>query len=52
MLLGFGYLYKFVMFYFLFLFEKQKIIDKKKTVGQKFVILFFCFWLKSDQSGP
>ena len=47
MLLGFGYLYKFVMFYLFIFFKKQKIIDfEKKTVGQKFVILFFCFRLK------
>ena len=34
MLLGLGYLYKFVMFYFLFLFEKQKVIDKKKQLAK------------------
>ena len=33
MLLGFGYLYKFVMFYlFIYLFKKQKTIDKKKQL--------------------
>ena len=33
MFLGFGYLYKFIMFYFsfLFFFKKQKIIDWKKS---------------------
>ena len=49
MLLGFGYLYKFDMFYFFFFsFKKQKIISKnnKKPVGKNFVILFFCFCLK------
>ena len=48
MLLGFGYLHKFVMLYFLlFCFsKKQKIIGLKKTVGQNFVTLFFCFCLK------
>ena len=30
MLLGFGYLYNFVVFYFLFFFKKQKLIDLKK----------------------
>ena len=29
MLLGFGYLHKFVMFYFLFFLNKQKIVDLK-----------------------
>ena len=32
MLLGLGYFYKFVMFYFLFFFlKKQKVIDLKKS---------------------
>ena len=30
MLLGFGYLYKFVMFYLFIFFKKQKIIDFEK----------------------
>ena len=36
MLLGFGYLYKFVMFYLFFFFENQKIIDQKKASWPKF----------------
>ena len=42
MLLGFGYLYKFVFFLTL----KKKTENnklKKKPVDQNFVILFFCF---------
>ena len=31
MLLGFGYLFKLVKFYFLFIFKKQKIIDEKRN---------------------
>ena len=35
MLLGFGYLYKFVMFYlFIYFFKKQKTIDKKKRLAK------------------
>ena len=54
MLLGLGYFYKFVMFYFLFFFlKKQKVIDlKKKPVVQNFVILFFKFLLKIGSVGP
>ena len=44
MLLGSGYLYSFVMFYFLFFFKKQKIIDLKKASWPKFCdITFFVF---------
>ena len=42
MLLGFGYLYKFAMFYFLFFQKAENNRLKKKSVGQSFVILFFC----------
>ena len=35
MLLGFGYLYKFVMFSYIF-FKKQKVIDLKKPVSKIF----------------
>ena len=53
MLLGYGYLYKFLMLYFfIFFFKKQKIIDKKKPVGQNFVISFFLFLLKIGLIGP
>ena len=61
MLLGFGYLYKFVMFYFCVFKKKKKKKKweinkfKKKLVGQNFVILFvffcFLFYLKLGQSG-
>ena len=46
MLLGFGYLYKFVMYYFFFFPKKQEAIDYKKPVVQNFVILFFGFCIK------
>ena len=42
MLLGFGYLYKFVTFYFLSFFQKTENNRLKKTLGQNFVTLFFC----------
>ena len=45
MLVGFGYLYKFVMFYFLFFFKKQEIIDYEEPVGQNSMV-FFLFLLK------
>ena len=38
MLLGFGYLYKFVIFFSLFFFKAENNIFKKKPVGQNFVI--------------
>ena len=39
MLLGFGSLYKFVMFFFLnYYFKKPKVIEQQKPVGQNFVI--------------
>ena len=43
MLLGFAYLYKFVMFYFLFYFKEQKIINLKKASWPKFYIFLFLF---------
>ena len=46
MLLRFGYLYKFVMFCFFFFQKAENNRLKKLTVGQNFVILFFCFCLK------
>ena len=52
MLLGFGYLYKFVMFYFFFLFKKQKIIDYRKVSWPKFWIIIFSFLLKTESVGP
>ena len=51
MLLGFGYLYKFVMFYFLlFCFFKKKIIGLKKN-WPKFCNIIFLFLLKIDSVG-
>ena len=42
MLLGLGYFYKFVMFYFLFFFfKKQKVIDLKKASCPKFCNIIF-----------
>ena len=52
MLLGFGYLYKFVMFYFLFFFKKQKIIDFKKASWPKFCNITFLFLLEIGSVGP
>ena len=53
MLFGFGYLYGFFIIYFFFFFQKAENNRlKKKTVGQNFVILFFCFCLKKGRSGP
>ena len=46
MLLGFGCLYKFVMFYFFFFQKAENNRLKKKPVGKNFVILIFCFYLK------
>ena len=43
--LGFGYLYKFVMFYSFFFFKKQKI-DFKKASWPKFCNIIFLFFLK------
>ena len=54
MLLGLGYFYKFVMFYFLFFFSQKAESNrfKKKPVVQNFVILFFKFLLKIGSVGP
>ena len=51
MLLGFGYLYKFVVFCFFF-FKKQKIIDLKKSSWQKFCNIVFLFLLKIGLGRP
>ena len=50
MLLGLGYLHKFVMFYLSF-FKKQKTIDLKKPVRQNFVILSDFFVCASYRVG-
>ena len=53
MLYGFGYLYKFVMFYFFsFVKEQKKKRFKEKTVDQNFVILIFLVSLKIGPVGP
>ena len=50
MLLSVGYLYRFVMFYFLFLFSNSREQQiKKKSVGRNFKKLFFCFCLKQGR---
>ena len=46
MLLAFGYLYEFLMFYFLFFSESRKEQITKKLVAQNFEILFFCCYLE------
>ena len=51
MLLGFGYLYKFAMFYFFFFFKKQKIIDLKKASWPKFCNIIFLVLLKIGSVG-
>ena len=46
MLLGFGCLYKFAMFYlflFIFFFKKQKIIDNRKPFDQNLEHYLFVF---------
>ena len=52
MILGFGYLYKCVMFYFLSFFKKQKIIDLKKASWPKFCKIIFLILLKIGSFGP
>ena len=46
MLLGFGYLYKFVMIYFLFIFffKKAEINRFKKTQLAKILLYYFLFF--------
>ena len=46
MLLRFGYLYKFVIFYFIFLLKKQKKIYLKKVSWPNFCSIIFLFLLK------
>ena len=53
MLLGFGYLYKIVMFcFFFFFFKKQKIMDYKNGSWSKFCNIIFLFLLKIGLVGP
>ena len=47
MLLGFGYLYKFVMFYFFFFFQKAE-----NNRLEKFCNIIFLFLLKIGLGGP
>ena len=51
MLLGFGYLGKFIMFYFFF-FKTQKIVDSKKASWLKFCKIIFLFLLKIGSVRP
>ena len=51
MLLGFDYLHKFVMFYFLF-FSKAEKNRIKKTSWPKFCYITFLFLLKIGSVGP
>ena len=48
MLLAFGYLYKFVIFY-LFFFQKAENHRLKKASWPKFIILIFCSIGSVDQ---
>ena len=52
MLFGFGYLYKFIMFYCLFFFLRSKIIDYKTASWPKFCNTIFWFLLKIGSVGP
>ena len=54
MLLGFGYLYKFDMFYFFFFFFffKKQRIDLKKASWPKFCNITFFSLLKIGSVGP
>ena len=49
--LGFGYLYKFVMFYFFF-FQKAENNRLKKASWSKFCNIIFMFLLKIGSVGP
>ena len=54
MLLGFGYLYKFSMFYlfFVFFFQKAENNILKKAIRPKFCSIAFLFLLKIGSVGP
>ena len=52
MLLCFGYLYKLVMFYFLYFFQKEKNNRLKKASCSKFCNIIFLFLLKIRSVGP
>ena len=52
MLLCFGYLYKLVMFYFLYFFQKAKNNRLKKASCSKFCNIIFLFLLKMRSVGP
>ena len=49
MLLGFSYLYKFVMFYFSFFLKKERL---KNASWPKFCSINFLFLLKIGSGGP
>ena len=52
MLLGFGYLYKFFMFYFFIFFKKRNIIESIKASWSKFCNIMFSFLLKIGSFRP
>ena len=53
MLLGFGYLYKFAMFYlFVFFFQKAENNRLKKASWSKSGNIIFLFLSEIDRSGP
>ena len=51
MLLGFGYLYKFVMFCFFFFFQKTENDRLKNNIWPKFCNIIFLFLLKIESVG-
>ena len=53
MLLGFGYLYKFVMFHFFFFYSQKAENNRlKKASWPKFCNIIFLFLLKIGSIGP
>ena len=52
MLLGFWYLHKFVMFYFLLFLKKQKRKDWKNACWPKMSNIIFLFLLQIESVGP
>ena len=52
MLLGFGYLYRFVMFYFFFFFQKAENNRLKKSYLTKICDIIFLFFIKIGSVGP
>ena len=52
MLLGFSYLYNFVMFCFFFFFQKTENDRLKNDIWPKFCNIIFLFLLKIGSVGP